>query len=136
MPAAHALPAPQATCFHVRQTVTADQGVVPIDGSPTVVVDNGSASRTVVVTLNVDANVSAGEMRVSYRVDGGQRAEYQYGAGNLANHVDWDMTRTNVAVISLGPGIHAITPTVRMSASLADSGHIGSGCLIAEARTS
>src|SRR4051794_31474362 len=130
-PGAEALPPPQGRCFHVWQTVAQNQGVVTIDGTPTVVVDNGSARRYVVVTLNVDANVSAGEMRVSYKVDNVQRSEYEFGAGNLANHVDYDMTRTNVALMLLGPGVHTVTPTVRISGNVSDSGHITNGCLIA-----
>jgi hypothetical protein len=133
---APAIPARQAACNAPFLSLTGGTGQYHSMGVR-VSVNNGSASRVVVAFASLDADVSVNaEMRLSWSVDGHAVSDYTYGPGNIAENQQFWGTRTVMNLIPLGPGIHTLTPEVRLSGNSATSGVVSRLCVAAEAHTS
>jgi hypothetical protein len=91
----------------------------------------------VIVQFSADTGVETGaEVRISYEVDGGAPQEDVFGPANLADHQEFFEARAVIAVISLGPGTHRITPFWRVSGAPGKNAFMDSRCVTAESKTS
>ena len=135
--ASSAIPARQQACASPFLSLTGGTGSYHSMGV-SVRVNDGSASRDVVAFVSMDANVTFNaEMRLNWSVDGARLAsDYTYGPGNIAENQQFWGTRTVMDVIRLGPGIHTLTPEVRLSGNPATSGIVARLCVVAEAYSS
>jgi hypothetical protein len=131
-PAAQALPSYQGSCATDVHAISSSSGWQPVNSA--VWVTNGGLSRRAIVHFTADAGVSEqAEIRLAYKVD--NRPLAIYGPQNLANHTEYWQSRTNLAVIPLGPGNHRIQPYWRISGATGKSGVIAARCLTAESQT-
>jgi hypothetical protein len=129
---AQAIPASAKSCVINVQNNTPAQGWKPTGSAVTV--NNGGATRYVVVHFNADAGVTPNaEIRVGYRVDSG--AIQTPGAQNFANHTQYWQTRHGMAVLRVPAGVHRIQPYWRISGGAGTSGVLHGRCLTAEAYT-
>jgi hypothetical protein len=121
---------PAAVCAANAITLGAAAVDVPIPGLA-VTLDNGSTSRTALVSVSANLGVDAdAEVRVAYSVDGGSVAENVFGPANLANAQQYYETRAVTAVIPLGPGSHSIAAFWRVSGAAGKLAHMDRRCLI------
>ena len=130
-----ALPPSQGRCAFGTITTTSTTPPQDISGL-SVTVNNGSQARLAIVQLSADTGVdTAAEVRVSYRVDGGQPQEDVFGPANLANHQEFFEARTVIALIPLSAGTHTITPVWRVSGVAGKQAIMDSRCMTVENRT-
>jgi hypothetical protein len=134
--ASSSIPVKQEACRSPFLSLTGGTGPYHSMGV-SVQVNDGSASRYVVAFVSMDADVSPNaEMRLSWSVDGHGVNDYTYGPGNIAENQQFWGTRTVMDVIHLGPGIHTLTPEVRLSGNPSTSGIVARLCAVAEASSS
>jgi hypothetical protein len=113
----------------------ADGDFVAIPGLR-VTINNGSQPRVIVVHVTADVGVDMGaEVRIGYQIDGG-RTQSLFGPQNFANNAQFFETRATFAVIPLGPGLHSIQVSMRVSGQAGQTAPIDDRCMTAEGRTS
>jgi hypothetical protein len=131
-----AIPNAQENCAFSFITTDSTQPAKPIAGTA-VTVNNGTVARKVLVQFSGDTGVdTGGEVRISYKIDGGAPQEDVFGPANLANHQEFFEARTVIAVIPIGPGTHTITPFWRVSGVAGKNAFMDSRCFTAERVTS
>jgi hypothetical protein len=131
---AEAVPNAQERCVFRESSIAAEDGWKSLGLG--VSIDNGTAARRVIAQLSTDMGVDTlAEVRVGYSIDGGPVREKVYGPGNLANHTEFWQTRSTIAVIRLGRGVHRITPYWRISGVAGKQGYFENGCFTVEGRT-
>lgn len=122
-----AIPGSQEACTETHMEGISSPTFVPVAGT-VVTINNGLATRNVVVQFGADAGVQEGGVLVlAYSFDGGPfvlpRSFTDRPTGSFAA----------LDVVSLGPGTHSIQPGVRVEGGVfAELGH---RCLVAEGRT-
>jgi hypothetical protein len=132
---AQAIPPAQGKCAF--DTIQTNSTNLPQNiSSLSVTVNNGTAARTAIVQFSADTGVDDNaEVRISYRVDGGQPQEDTFGPANLANHQEFREGRAVIALIPLSSGTHTITPVWRVSGAAGKSAFMDSRCMTVESRT-
>jgi hypothetical protein len=129
-----AIPNPQGTCAFNSLNFTTANGFVSTGTSVTI--DNGNASRRVIVQITANAGVDeAAEIRLAYAIDGSAPQENVFGPANFANHQEFFETRATFAIIPLDAGEHTIEPFVRISGAPGKNATLVQRCFVAEGRT-
>lgn len=142
-PLAQAIPSNQGDCDSGSVTITSDSfSFVP--GS-VVTVDNGTVSRTVIITFSATATIlqdedqtgyeppGVGTIHLAYSIDGGACTSVgptAFYSGRSDDGIG-AATSTNVSVRTLGSGIHTIRPCFRPTGNN-EVGSISGRCLTVE----
>ena len=110
-------------------TTSAEAGGLYLSDIAMTLKNSTAAAKNAYVTFSADAGIdSSAEMRLLFSLDGGAPA--YLGPQNLANHTEYYQTRTTVAVISVPPGSHTITPFFFVSGTPGHSGWVDDRCMI------
>jgi hypothetical protein len=109
-------------------SVPVESGSVPLSDIAMTVNNTSGANKNAYIHLSADAGITPNaELRLTFSLDGA--AGIYAGPQNLANHTDFYMTRNALAVLSIPPGSHTITPNVFVSGSAGNLGVVDDRCM-------